>query len=154
MVGSLSPVTRRQMDASPSYVQLRLPADTDRWRATRDETTRLLRAGRSVMVSTTPPEGEVDALAAARVAQDTASFVASVLHANRLERVGIAGGDTSSLATLGLGMWGLSHKADLAPGVALCSTRSDLPALDGLELMLKGGQMGPPGLFELLVHGT
>jgi len=26
--------------------------------------------------------------------------------------------------------------------------------MDGLEIMLKGGQMGPPDLFETLVHGA
>ena len=111
-------------------------------------------SGRSVMVHTTLPQGEVDPTAASRVAQGTADFVASVMHSNRLKRVGIAGGDTSSLATLGLGIWGLSYQTDLAPGVAVCSTRSDVESMDAVELMLKGGQMGPPELFELLLHGT
>jgi hypothetical protein len=31
---------------------------------------------------------------------------------------------------------------------------ADAPWLDGVELMLKGGQMGPESLFEDLVRGT
>jgi hypothetical protein len=32
--------------------------------------------------------------------------------------------------------------------------RADDPVLDGVELMLKGGQMGPPDVFERLLHGV
>jgi uncharacterized protein YgbK (DUF1537 family) len=35
--------------------------------------------------------------------------------------------------------------------VALTRAHSDDPALDGMELMLKGGQMGQEDLFELLL---
>jgi 3-oxoisoapionate kinase len=38
--------------------------------------------------------------------------------------------------------------------VALTRLHADDAALDGLELMLKGGQMGPPDLFLRLLHGT
>jgi uncharacterized protein YgbK (DUF1537 family) len=38
--------------------------------------------------------------------------------------------------------------------VALCRLHSDEAALDGLEIMLKGGQMGGEDLFETLLHGT
>lgn len=53
-----------------------------------------------------------------------------------------------------LSAWGLSYLAAVAPGVALCRLHSDNPALDGIEIALKGGQMGTPDLFERLVHGT
>jgi hypothetical protein len=36
----------------------------------------------------------------------------------------------------------------------LCSLRSQALHLDGLEIILKGGQMGPPEVFELLVKGV
>ena len=68
-------------------------------------------------------------------------------------RIGIAGGDTSSLAVQSLAAWGLSYRASLSPGVALCQLHSDLAALDVMEIMLKGGQMGPGDLFERLLHG-
>jgi uncharacterized protein YgbK (DUF1537 family) len=39
----------------------------------------------------------------------------------------------------------------LAPGVTVSRTHADDPAVDGLELMLKGGQMGGEDLFERLL---
>jgi uncharacterized protein YgbK (DUF1537 family) len=77
-----------------------------------------------------------------------------LLHEKPLRRIGIAGGDTSSRTVLGLDIWALAHRRTLAPGVALCSARSDAATFDGMELMLKGGQMGPPDLFETLLHGA
>jgi len=53
-----------------------------------------------------------------------------------------------------LGAWALGHAGTLATGVALTRVHADAPRLDGLELMLKGGQMGPPDVFERLVRGT
>jgi len=69
-------------------------------------------------------------------------------------RVGIAGGDTSSLSVEALGIWALDFAGTLAPGVSLTRAHADNPRLDGLELMLKGGQMGPPDTFERLLRGT
>ncbi|WP_275944841.1 nucleotide-binding domain containing protein, partial [Achromobacter denitrificans] len=68
-------------------------------------------------------------------------------------RVGIAGGDTSSQATLALGLWGLAFRCVLAPGVTVSVARSDDPLIDGMELMLKGGQMGGDFLFDDLALG-
>lgn len=158
MVGSLSPVTRRQVEASPSYLHREVEAatllgDPGGSAQLSDEVAAALRSGRSVMVRTAPPAGAAAASDVGATARATAGFVAGVLRAVPLRRVGIAGGDTSSQAALGLGLWGLSYQATLAPGVTLCRTHSDDARLDGLELMLKGGQMGPPGMFEQLLHG-
>lgn len=70
-----------------------------------------------------------------------------------VRRVGVAGGDSSSLAVQALGGWALSHESSLSPGVSLTRLHSDTPRLNGLELMLKGGQMGLPDVFERLVRG-
>ena len=71
-----------------------------------------------------------------------------------LERVGIAGGDTSSHAVQALGAWGLEWMGRIDAGVPLLRARADAPAVDGLELMLKGGQMGGDELFDVLVRGS
>ncbi len=70
-----------------------------------------------------------------------------------LRRVAIAGGDTSSRGAAGLGLWALTATAPVAPGVALLRGHSDDPALDGIEIALKGGQMGPPEIFTDLRAG-
>lgn len=71
-----------------------------------------------------------------------------------MKRLGIAGGDTSSQATLALGAWGLGFHGTLAPGVTVSVARSDDALTDGLQLMLKGGQMGGDTLFDDLARGV
>ena len=157
MAGSLSPVTRRQVEAAESYTRIQadaaaLCADADYAEALSGEVTASLRAGRHTLVWTAPADlGNADTAQAGRVAAATADFVAAVLRSVRLRRVGIAGGDTSSLAVRALGCWGLSDRCTLAPGVTVSRTHADDPAVDGLELMLKGGQMGGDDLFERLL---
>jgi len=157
MAGSLSPVTRRQIEASPTF--RRIPADAARLcgdaayaEALLAEVALSLHDGRHTLVWTAPAEAATaDTGRAGAVAAATAAFVAAVLRAVPLRRVGIAGGDTSSLAVRGLGCWGLSYRTALAPGVTVSRTHGDDPAVDGIELMLKGGQMGPDDLFERLL---
>lgn len=72
-------------------------------------------------------------------------------HGTPLRRMGIAGGDTSSHAVQALQLWGLSYQAALCPGVTLSRAHSPNPARHGLELMLKGGQMGGTDLFARLL---
>jgi len=40
----------------------------------------------------------------------------------------------------------------MGAGTSLCRVHSDDTALDGLEIMLKDGQMGAQDAFEHLVH--
>jgi uncharacterized protein YgbK (DUF1537 family) len=81
-------------------------------------------------------------------------LLAQTLAAAPVLRLGIAGGDTSSLGVRALDGWGLSYAGLIAPGAPLCRLHSESRALDGMEVMLKGGQMGGEDLFERLVHGT
>jgi uncharacterized protein YgbK (DUF1537 family) len=150
MVGSLSPVSRQQVARATSYRPLsadaaRLSTDPGYGEALALEACHWLKAGADVLVATGQREGTA---ASAAVASATAGFVARVVRQVPVARLGIAGGDTSSLAAQALDLWGLSYKTILAPGVTLCRGHSDDPALDGIELMLKGGQMGPPDLLE------
>jgi len=157
MAGSLSPVTRRQIEAAGSYARFQADAaalcgDPGYAEALLGEVAASLAAGRHTLVWTAPAEaGTADTAQAGRVAAATAEFVAAVLRRVALRRVGIAGGDTSSLAVRALGCWGLSYRCTLAPGVTVSRTHADDPAVDGLELMLKGGQMGGEDLFERLL---
>jgi uncharacterized protein YgbK (DUF1537 family) len=70
-----------------------------------------------------------------------------------LRRVVVAGGDTSSYATQELGLYGLEMLAELTPGAPLCRGYSDNPAFDGLEIALKGGQMGKADYFGMARGG-
>jgi len=64
-----------------------------------------------------------------------------------LRRLLIAGGDTSSYAMQELGVHALEMAAVLTPGAPLCRAHADDPLIDGVELALKGGQMGGPDYF-------
>ena len=76
-----------------------------------------------------------------------------IVRAGRLSRAVIAGGDTSSHGVLTLGIDALTAKSLTAPGAALCQAHSEDPALDGFEIALKGGQMGPPDYFKQVKSG-
>lgn len=65
----------------------------------------------------------------------------------------ISGGDTSGHATRQLGIHALTALAPTLPGAALMKAHSDDPAFDGLELALKGGQMGGTDYFSAIRNG-
>ena len=162
LAGSLSPVTARQVAAARSFDLVWLDASglAQRDAATlerhaRDIANRLV-SGRNVLACTRsleqqPLERGIDPQALARAGGD---LLARVLAMAPLQRVGVAGGDTSSHAVQALDAWGLSYVADMGAGTSLCRVHSDDAALDGLEIMLKGGQMGSDDVFERLVRGS
>ena len=88
-----------------------------------------------------------------RIGAGLGSLLGHVLDAGRLRRAVIAGGDTSGHATLGLGIDALSAAAMLAPGAPLCRAHAETPGRDGLELALKGGQIGADDYFSAARHG-
>jgi uncharacterized protein YgbK (DUF1537 family) len=59
----------------------------------------------------------------------------------------VCGGDTSSRVTRLLGVESLSIAANPSGNVVLLRARSSDPAIDGLDLLLKGGQVGSDTLF-------
>jgi uncharacterized protein YgbK (DUF1537 family) len=162
LAGSLSPVTARQVAAARSFDTVwldpqRLVSDASVRAAAIAQVSGLLAQGRHVLACTVRPSAAPASdpgVAARALALAGGELLAGILAAVPLSRVGVAGGDTSSHAVQALDAWGLSYVAALAPGVALCRLHSDSPALDGLELALKGGQMGGEDFFERLVHGN
>lgn len=165
LAGSQSPVTATQIDAAtvlrdgtrPLYDRIAIdaaslveqPASLETMARTCAE---ILNRGRAVLSHTTPVR--IGGPAALDVAAACGRLLARVLTLSPcVRRVGVAGGDSSSLGVRALGAWALAHAGTLAPGVSLTRLHSDAPQLDGLELMLKGGQMGPSDVFERLVRG-
>ncbi|KQW54385.1 four-carbon acid sugar kinase family protein [Variovorax sp. Root411] len=161
LAGSLSPVTARQVAAASSFDIVWLDAaklaqrDTAALATHADAITQGLTRGRNVLACTRtpdsmPPGDGLDAQALARAGGD---LLSRVLATTPLKRIGIAGGDTSSHGVQALDAWGLSYVADMGAGASLCRVHSDDAKLDGMEIMLKGGQMGTEDVFERLVHG-
>lgn len=75
-----------------------------------------------------------------------------VLRSN-VRRAVVAGGDTSSHSVRQLGIEALTFAGLTTPGAPLCQAHAATPAMDGLELVLKGGQVGPEHYFEIVRRG-
>jgi 3-oxoisoapionate kinase len=141
--GSQSPVTAEQIQATSAYEKVQIDLATSQ---TTRRCVQLLRSGRHVLAHTGRAVEGSDGVA---IAAACARLLASVLDEVPLSRVVVCGGDTSSHAIQAIGIDSLEYAAELAPGAALCRVRGT--RLDGLELMLKGGQMGPPDIFDRLI---
>ena len=70
-----------------------------------------------------------------------------------LRRVVVAGGDSSGAVAGALDIAALSIEAGMAPGSPLCRAWSTNPMRDGLQIVLKGGQMGTEGFFGAVRDG-
>jgi 3-oxoisoapionate kinase len=73
-----------------------------------------------------------------------------------LRRIMIAGGDTSSHALTALDIVALTTRFPLkeTPGSPLCTAHSGVAALNGLEVAMKGGQLGGDDYFVRLKTGV
>lgn len=107
--------------------------------------------------------GMAPAAANDRIGAGLGQVLDRVLRTAALRRAVISGGDTSGHATLRLGVYALTAIAPLAPGAPLCRAHADAPsepgragdrsAHEGLELALKGGQVGTPDFFLAAKNG-
>jgi uncharacterized protein YgbK (DUF1537 family) len=96
-----------------------------------------------------------DAAAAEQVGRGLAEVMRRLLDRapQRLTRIAVAGGDSSGAVASALDIAALSVVAGLAPGAPLCRAWSDNAARDGLEIVLKGGQMGGTDFFADVRRG-
>ncbi len=101
-------------------------------------------------------EGPLDATAPAageKLGQALGRVAGQVVRRAGLERLLFAGGDTSSHGVAQLGIDALTWAAPIERGAPLVRAHAADPAIDGLELVLKGGQMGGDGFFEAVRLG-
>ncbi len=75
-----------------------------------------------------------------------------ILLQSGVRRAIVCGGDTSSRVGRELDAYALTATCPMAPGSPLCRLWSDGP-IDGLEIVLKGGQRGGPRFFEEVRRG-
>ena len=151
LVGSLSPVTRAQVENAAGFSRLeidpaRLLGEPGYAEELRRQALKLLNVGDSMLI-TRAPEGEP--LAPRAVAEATGRLLREIMREARVARLLVAGGDTSTLAIEALDIWGLSYRAPMVAGAPLCRGHSAASHLDGLDIVLKGGQMGPPDFFAV-----
>ncbi|WP_298209228.1 four-carbon acid sugar kinase family protein [Acidovorax sp.] len=170
--GSVSPITAAQIRHAaehgfePIALDVALAVDAPRFAAEIERATQAaltaLDQGRSPLIYTAagPDDPRVSAFRAAvqasgtpisvvneRLAVALGDILNALVRQRGLRRVVISGGDTSSHAASRLDIDALSAIAPLSPGVPLCRAHSSDPAIDGLEMALKGGQTGAPDFF-------
>jgi uncharacterized protein YgbK (DUF1537 family) len=155
--GSCSPVTARQIRHATGngFAGIALDAANLTRESILSPALRLLREGRSVVLySAMGTEGVSGAVARDQLAAEMGILLRDLIEQSGIRRAVIAGGDTSSHAGRQLGVHALTFAAPLAPGSPLCRAHSDFPALDGVELTFKGGQVGQDDFFESVLGGT
>ena len=145
------------LDAAKAADKTALDAETARVQA---EALTLLSEGRDVLVTTArgPDDPGMNAAIVERgIRPETANaslgkalghLVAEIRRSTGLPRIAVGGGDTSGHVLTELQADALSAVAPLAPGAPLCRVHApQQPEIDGLEVTLKGGQMGSPDFF-------
>lgn len=156
--GSCSPVTAGQIEhaLAHGFAGIRIdPPDLVGSDAAAEALTQealdTLAQGRDVVAYTAlGPDGALPAAEASafndRLGAALGRVLRAVLERSGLKRAVVAGGDTSSHAVSQLGLQALRFAGPLAPGVPLCRTFG-ANALSGLQLALKGGQLGQDDFF-------
>jgi 3-oxoisoapionate kinase len=177
--GSVSPVTASQIAYSTShgFAGIRIKAeqavDAHAWDAEIARTTRealqALSEGQDPLVYSAagPADPAVAALRQAiatagsspetvndRIGSGLGRVLDALVREARLTRVVISGGDTSGHAAAMLGIDALTAIAPVAPGSPLCRAHAVDPARDGLQLALKGGQVGGDDFFCAVRDGV
>ncbi|MGA7341839.1 MAG: four-carbon acid sugar kinase family protein [Terracidiphilus sp.] len=152
--GSCSPATAAQIGRAQQlgFAALHLEGGGP-WREQAANARAALRSGVSVVLYTAlgpqamdQEHGEAFGAALGRLLRELALETS-------VRRVLIAGGDTATHAVKQLGLDALTFAAPLVPGVPLCRAHAAGSALDGLELALKGGQIGPEDFFAQVRDG-
>lgn len=82
-----------------------------------------------------------------RIGMALAEVMRRLLDRTELRRIVVAGGDSSGAVASHLGVQAFTVAAGMAPGVPLCRAWSDNPRRDGLEIALKGGQLGAVSFY-------
>jgi uncharacterized protein YgbK (DUF1537 family) len=170
--GSVSPVTASQIDWAqangfdPIGFAAEASLDNQRWQAEIEDSVARARVvlsnGRSPLVTTAlgPNDEAVSRFRArlaasgcdpvevnARIGGALGEILKRLVGEDGVTRVAVSGGDTSGFATRALGAYALEAIAPLAPGAPLCRVFSTDPKVDGIEIALKGGQMGKADFF-------
>ena len=170
--GSCSPVTDRQIAWAVAHGFSEIALDTialarsnqiDRQICEIAESiVNKLDSGRSVVMHTSrgPNDARIVAMSQ-HVGQPAATLprlgvilgriLRDVLQQRRVERVAVAGGDTSGEVARTIGIEALEFARSFAPGAPICTARSTDANVDGIEFIFKGGQVGHDDVFGALL---
>jgi uncharacterized protein YgbK (DUF1537 family) len=172
--GSCSPVTDRQIGWALEHGFAEVAVDAPRLQRStrldfdiRDVTKHILSSldsGRSVIVHTS--RGPCDTRIATMNRETDLSYnhdrklgailgriMREVLRSRPIRRVAVVGGDTAGQVARSLGVEAVEMIGPLEPGAPLCAVRSRDEAVDGIEMVFKGGQVGFDDFFAAVLRG-
>jgi uncharacterized protein YgbK (DUF1537 family) len=169
--GSVSPTTERQIRTAIADGFHDIPLDPLALVGTNAEAAldvavaaglAALKAGRSVILHTAlgpsaDRGADIDQLPGARhrLGRALGTILRRLVQTEGLSRAVIAGGDTSSHALKELRVDALTTLLPLpqTPGSPLCTAHGGYASTDGLQIALKGGQVGADGYFAQIRDG-
>jgi Uncharacterized protein conserved in bacteria len=146
--GSCSPVTAAQIQAANDF-EVMVLSD-----ATVEQAIHHITNGKSVIIHTEGATKQRTVNIPASELGTRLGLVAReiVAHTN-VQRIVIAGGDTSSYAARAMGIESVTMTAALVPGAPLCKASAPGSPLHGKEVNFKGGQVGGADYFEIVRSG-
>ena len=151
--GSCSPVTAKQIRRARQMGFAAWSIDgSPPWPGTMAKALNALNHGRSVVLYTALGPQPADGKHGESFGSALGDRLRELVLSTGVRRVLIAGGDTATHSVNHLGLDALTFAAPLVPGVPLCRGHASSP-IDGLELALKGGQIGPPDFFAHVRDG-
>lgn len=160
--GSCSPIGERQLRWAMENGFAGVRLDAARMAASQDgsrntalrEGLDALADGRSLVLYSALGPGDTNrSIQRDELGRQMGLLLRDLLLRSGVRRAVIAGGDTSSHAGRQLGIDALTFYAPLSPGAPLCRAHSDAPELNGLQLVFKGGQVGPEDFFGMALTG-
>ncbi|MDO7846185.1 four-carbon acid sugar kinase family protein [Hymenobacter sp. M29] len=164
--GSCSPVTAGQVAWAQANGFAEMVLDAQRLAATsaaeastelahyQEQAIRLISQNQSVIVHTNGgAAGAVQSLSAEKLGTALGRIGREVVGQTSVRRVVVAGGDTSSYAARAMGIEAVEMIAPLYLGAPLCRASAPGSPLHGVEVNFKGGQVGAPEYFGVLLEG-
>jgi uncharacterized protein YgbK (DUF1537 family) len=151
--GSCSPVTAGQIRwaMANGFTAIRIDPARQEDSVILNTALTTLERGKSVVLYTALGDGERNSAEGGdSLGRRLGVLLYELLVRSGVRRAVVAGGDTSSHAVRQLGIEALTFAAPMTPGAPLCRCHAPGRTLDGLELVLKGGQVGPANFFEMV----
>lgn len=149
--GSCSPATEVQIRRAMAdgFTGIRIDvsaADHERYLA--EALDELHRGGSVVLYTALGPADRLGQAGGDALGERLGTLLRTLILRSGVRRIVVAGGDTSTHAVRKLGISALTFAGLTVPGAPLCRTHSAEASVSGLELVLKGGQIGPEDYFE------
>ncbi len=160
--GSCSPVTSKQITWACNNGFERISLDTESlqnevayWQPYVQQAIVHIQQGKSVIIHSSPTTATVTkAIPAYLIGHILGTIAQKVIQNTGIKRLLIAGGDTSSYAARALGIEAIEMLHPLFAGAPLCRAISSDEAINGLEVNVKGGQVGSENYFGIVAQGS